>query len=326
MVTLGASAFFCNQNAGEEANFYDGIRAYQQTMAYDTANSITGNPSQWNTCIANREAGYVGYINSAPGPGRIFAIYLASKGMLNLALAGDSTAKTALYQSADNAEWKTLRPLMLDVGLERELNFTTEAMIAATAAGDTSRAPLVPVGIDFLLAHLDQIVNASVSHEPFLDGAIADTLIHYYIDTGSTDARIPPAIKALADHLWNNYWIPGTCSGTSKIQFSGCFAYSGGTTHMGIDPSTNLDPADDAGLNLMIAPMYAWLFKMTGNGTIPGSHGADCGGTTGQPCTYQQAGDIIFQKGISQSDYFQRKSWAQNYRWSFDYVKWRSKP
>ena len=325
MVTVGASAAFCNQNSGAGANFYDAIRAYQQTMAYDTANSITGNPSQWETCIANRKAGYLRYVNRVPH-GKVWAIYLASKGMMTLALGGDLSAKTALYQTADNAQWRTLRASMMDVGLERELNFTAESLIAASVAGDENQAGLIPVAIDYLLADIDQIVNSSVSHEPFIDGTVADTLIHYYVDTKGADARIPPAIKALADHLWNRYWIPGVCSGTPTAVFKGCFAYSAGLSQMGIDASTNGSPSNEAGLNLLIAPMYAWLFKMTGNGAIPGSDGSQCGGTPGQPCTYQQAGDTIFQKGISQSDYYQPKSWAQNYRWSFDYVLWRSRP
>jgi len=324
MVTKGSTPFFCNQNSGAGANFYDAIRAYQQTKTYDTANSITGNALQWDTCISNREAGYIGYVNSTTPPGAMWAIYLGSKGMMNLALNGDAAAQTGLFNSANNAQWKTLRPALEDVGLERELNFTTEAIIAANKAGDSSVASLIPVGIDYILADVDQIMNSGVSHEPFLDGTLADTLIHYYIDNGSTDARIPLAVKALADHLWVNYWIYGRCSGPQTDMIFGCFVYSAGMSHMGIDASTNLSPANDADLNLLIAPMYAWLFKMTGNGTIPGSDGSQCGGTRGRPCTYQQAGDTIFQKGISQSDYFDPKTWTQNYRWSFDYVTWRT--
>jgi hypothetical protein len=218
---------------------------------------------------------------------------------------------------------KTMRPALLDVGYERELNFTAEAFIAANKAGDSNEASVIPIGIDYILADIDQIVNAGVSHETFIDGTLADTLIHYYIDKGNTDARIPAAVKALADHIWVNYWLPGLCSGTNQT-LTGCFAYSAGMRHMGIDYSEIPGSSNAANLNLLIAPMYAWLFRMTGNGTIPGSDGTQCGGTSGQPCTYQQAGDTIFQKGVSQSDYFDPKTWAQNYRWSFDYVTWRS--
>lgn len=326
MVTKGSTAAFCGQNSGAGANFYDGIRAYQQTQAYDEANGITGNPSQWNTCIANRETGYLSYINSVNPRGGIWAIYLASNGMMNLALGGDSSAEAGLFESADNAQWKTLRPALLDVGLERELDFTTEAFVAAKKAGDSNEAPLIPVGIDYLLADVSQIVNDDVSHEPFIDGALADTLIQYYTDNGSVDARIPTAVKALADHLWVNYWIPGKCSGTNQ-QVTNCFAYSAGMRNLGIDASEiSNSTSNDADLNLMIAPMYGWLFKMTGNGTIPGSDGSQCGGTPGQPCTYQQAGDAIFASGVTQSDYYWLKGWDQNYRWSFDYVKWRNVP
>jgi hypothetical protein len=325
MVTKGANAAICGQN-GLHSNFYDAIRAYQQTQAYDADHGITGDPARWNACISNVRTGYLNYINLARPPGTIPSIYLASNGMMNLALSGDSAARTGLFETADNAQDKKMGPGLLDVGYERELDFTTEAFIAADKAGDSKEAQLIPVGIDYLLADVDQIVNAGVSHEPFLDGAIADTLIHYYTAKGSVDARIPIAVKALADDLWVHYWIPGKCTGPANVNLTGCFVYSSGTFAMGIDDATNLAAANDTNLNLMVAPMFAWLFKMTGNGTIPGSDGSQCGGTHGQPCTYQQAGDSIFASGVRQSDYYFPKDWAQDFRWSFDYVEWRNAP
>lgn len=325
MVTKGLVPGACGANRGASANFYDGIRAYLQAKSYDIAHRITRHPEQWDKCIENRKLGYVGYIDSTKPPGAIWAIYLASKGMAMLAQNGDTVARAALFDTADHAQWRTLRSSIMDVGYERELNFTTEAFIAAQAAGHPTAGKSVPIGITMMLGQVDQIVNAGVSHAPFLDGTLADTLIHYYIDSGSKDARIPAAIKSLADHLWVNYWIRGGCSGGTQ-QITDCFAYTAGQFHMGTDYSTNGYSNNDANLNLIIAPMYAWLFKMTGNGTIPGSDGSQCGGKRGQPCTYQQAGDTIFQSGVSQSDYFSPvKDWDQNFRWSFDYVTWRSR-
>lgn len=329
MMTKGSASLYCSAGStglSTSANFYDGIRAYQQVKAYDIANGITGNPSQWDTCLANRENGYVLYVNSTSPPGQIFAIFLASKGMANLALNGDTTAQAALFNTADHAQWHSMRPSLMDVGLGRELNFTTEAFKAANLAGDPNEAASIQVGLDFLLGDIDRIVNNNASHALFLDGTFADTLIHYYEDTGSTDVRVPMAIKALADHIWVNYWIPGGCSGATQ-QVTACFFYTAGQAHMGIDYATNGTGQNDADSNLLIAPMYAWLFKMTGDGTIPGSDGSQCllgGGVPGQPCTYQQAGDSIFLSGVKQDDYFAVKEWNQAFRWSFDYVTWRS--
>ena len=328
-VTRGNAFGYCtvgSTGASTGANFYDGIRAYQQIKAYDIANSMTGNPAQWDTCIANRENGYVGYINGSSPVGTIFAIYLASKGMEALALGGDTVAKNALFASSDNAQWKSMRPSMIDVGLGRELNFTTEANIAANNAGDPNQAAKIPIGITFLIGTVDQINYTNVSFAPFLAGTFADTLIHYYEDNGSTDKRIPMEIKALADNLWTKYWIPGGCSGATQ-QLKACFYYTAGQAQMGTDYATNGTAQNDADSNLLIAPMYAWLFRNTGNGTIPGSDGSQCllgGGVPGQPCTYQQAGDSIFLSGAQQDDYFAVKEWNQAFRWGFDYLKWRN--
>ena len=77
-------------------------------------------------------------------------------------------------------------------------------------------------------------------------------------------------------------------------------------------------PAPD--LNLLIAPLFGWLYHQTGE------------------AKYQQAGDAIFAGGITEdfdNDGFYEggsclgctgKFFSQNYRWSIDFVRWRNSP
>jgi hypothetical protein len=65
----------------------------------------------------------------------------------------------------------------------------------------------------------------------------------YYAE--SADPRVPPLIKLAADELWHRAWVPSSKS----------FWYESiGDTTVG---------APD--LNLLIAPLYAWIYMMTGD-------------------------------------------------------------
>jgi hypothetical protein len=122
--------------------------------------------------------------------------------------------------------------------------------------------------------------------KPFMDGLIAEALIQYYEETN--DPRIPHAIKAMADGLWSRAW-----DATEKA-----FYYES------TNP-TNMAPT----LNNLIAPMYAWLYKMTGDPV------------------YQQRGDAIFEGWVLNGwPEGAGKFYSQGYRWSFDYVEWRTNP
>jgi hypothetical protein len=103
----------------------------------------------------------------------------------------------------------------------------------------------------------------------------------------TSDPRVPPAIETAADAMWTWLWRPGSES----------FAY------------TNLDLNDAApDLNLLIAPAYAWLWQLTGEQR------------------HLDRGDAIFAGGVRRAWLGAGKTFSQNYRSSFDYVKWRSQP
>ena len=99
------------------------------------------------------------------------------------------------------------------------------------------------------------------------------------------DVRIPTRIRLAADELWNSAWVP----------ISSSFYY---------DSSDKSVAAPD--LSLLIAPAYAWLWQKTGVGD------------------YLQHGDQVFAGGVLYANFWSGKQFSQNYRWSFDYVKWRS--
>ncbi len=58
-------------------------------------------------------------------------------------------------------------------------------------------------------------------------------------------------------------------------------------------------------LNMLIAPVYAWLYHQTGD------------------ATYRTRGDDVFRGGVVGAWLDGAKQFNQNYRWSFAYVAWR---
>lgn len=97
------------------------------------------------------------------------------------------------------------------------------------------------------------------------------------------DPRVPPAIKLALDGLWPTAWVPSASA----------FLYD------------NHDRALAPDLNLLIAPAYAWLYHETGDRL------------------YLVRADQIFAGGVKSAYLGDGKHFNQNYRWSFDYVRWR---
>jgi hypothetical protein len=124
---------------------------------------------------------------------------------------------------------------------------------------------------------------------PFLVGLNIEALIEYY--ELSRDPEVPYLLKLAADKLYPN---PLTWHEASESMM--LVEEKNGQVTRG--------PAPD--LNLMIAPLYAWLCRHTGD------------------AKYCDIGDRIFASGVRRAYLDQGKQFVQNYRWSFKYVEWRA--
>lgn len=99
------------------------------------------------------------------------------------------------------------------------------------------------------------------------------------------DPRIPPAIKLALDESWVDAWVPPAFA----------FRYD------------DRDRALAPDLNLLIAPAFAWLYRHTGDRV------------------YLDRGDQVFAGGVKGAYLGHGKQFNQNYRWSFDFVRWRQR-
>ncbi|NJL19581.1 MAG: hypothetical protein HC895_00195 [Leptolyngbyaceae cyanobacterium SM1_3_5] len=127
---------------------------------------------------------------------------------------------------------------------------------------------------------------------PYMMGLTAEALIQFHQKTG--DSRILPALTKMADWLWEKLWN----SDKEAFQYT--------------DRDTQHEAGDDtkasADLNMLIAPLYAYLHYQTGEDR------------------FLQRGDQIFAggvKGAGLGTFTTAKQFMQNYRTSFQYVAWR---
>ncbi len=120
---------------------------------------------------------------------------------------------------------------------------------------------------------------------PFMVALSAEALIRNYKDT---PLKCIPTLKLAADKMWNDMWLPN----------SEAFMYTNVDT-----PEGGTEPAPD--LNLLICPLYAYIFKHT------------------KDRIYLDRADAIFEGGVKQAYLGSPKQFNQNYRWSFDYLRWR---
>ncbi|MGH9475450.1 MAG: putative Ig domain-containing protein [Terriglobales bacterium] len=226
-------------------------------------------------------------------------------GLYGACTEGDATACTYLHNFAH------ANKLPYDLAAEqvnvRETAYNLQLLRLDYDAGGATTLEEVQQDVDYSLGHIDNILSQSPSsfEESFYDGLMAQELCHYYEDpqTGNfSDARIPPAIKEFADHLWNDNWIP-------RDGDNGEFIY--GVVRDGAawvdEPMYDNDPMRP--LNLLIAPLFAFVYHTTGN------------------ALYQREGDTIWYSGVETPTGngidWSAKNFNQQYRWSFDYVRWR---
>jgi hypothetical protein len=308
----------------------EGIQYYDGAWVYDQIGMYTNNLAYWATGTLNSSpcaiSGF-GNPQGAKAPSALYREYLQAQSPPGNGMQGfwvfphglyydckslsDTQACTYLHDLAINANGASMIantiPYTDGVNVREAAYMLGAKRLDYDAGGGTTLAQ-VKAMVAYCLGIEDQIVNGTVGWEqPFMDGLLAQALIEYYLDpnTGNQqDVRIPPAIKALADHLWSTAWIPWV--GTNGNFFYNSVQYQVGfATNPGNGTAQMLES-----LNLLIAPMYAWLYQQTGQQQ------------------YLLEGDTIWYAGVndppSDGIAWSGKNFSQQYRWSFDYVQWRS--
>jgi MYXO-CTERM domain-containing protein len=282
----------CAPGAIEECGIWDGcVQYYDGERVYFQIADYTGDRS-FEECAQRVEGVYRDtYVipNGGGVPGyRIFAEGLR----MDFVRTGDEVSRDAALLLANHAAY-SVSPVAWVVSseLSREVAYHLMARLIATSLGEADEARAAEKFADLALGHLDQWFvtgNYTGRIAPFMVGLTAEALIRWYERT--SDPRVLPALMTALDWLWENAWLASEES----------FYYErlvGGPA-----PTTG---APD--LNGLIAPAYAWVYRMTGD------------------IRFRDRGDAIFA-GSRNAWLDGGKQFSQTYRWTFDYVRWRTEP
>jgi hypothetical protein len=262
------------------AVYYDAQRVYFEMRDY------TGDDT-WSTCARAAEDVYLSYVDQ--NGGRIPAYRVYTEGLLRSYLqtprAGLRSSILSICSNAAFASDET--PLANTAGPQylRERSLILMAYLTEYALSERQRSKLrgfIQQTLDDFQAWSEN--SETVGMRPFFTALAAESLIRY--TEAFPDPRIVPALSTVANKLWSDGWDT----------VAGGFRYA-------LDDSDSATAAPD--LNLLIAPLYGWLYQQTGD------------------AAFARKGDEIFQNGVQKAYLKGPKQFNQNYHWSFDYVRWR---
>lgn len=269
---------------------YDGGRVYQQIDTY-TANHGAANHPRWQHCALTILDPYRQWINANNAALQAPAIFPYGMAM-NYWRTREATNKTAVDNLATKDGFAPYTGY-IDPYWVRETAYQIDVWIASEMMGH-ARYPQLQPAVDKLVGQMDQFANQNPSPlmYPFMTGIAMEALINWYemnAKEGTPDYRIPYVVKGVLDKLWAQNWLS---DGYSLLY----------------NPYNipNLDNFTE--LNDLVAPAYAWYWSKTGDDT------------------YLQRGDLLFAHTFDTPGSYDwsGKQFSQIYKWSFDYVAWRT--
>lgn len=312
---LSYGSILCNQNNISQYEqgvwYYDGERVFYQIGDYR-------NETSWQTtCAQWVENAYLPSILARNGGEQGYEVF--TRGLrIDAERTGNTVSKKALHLLANADYYYEYTREAIWPGAMRENSYALEAMLDDEAANGAAYS-FDTTTMEALLGQLDQIFiqkQYNTYMQPFMMGLMANALIQYYTEK-SPDPRIPYYLKQALDGMWNEAWSDTEhgfnyqCWPVEETDNLGntTFCYNAGDADYQGPAMPPPGPyAHDVlpNLNLLIAPAYAWMYLQTGDNK------------------YRERADTLFADGVVYSDLSGAgKTFSQNYRWSFDYVKWR---
>jgi len=279
--------------------YYDGIKVYYQIAAYTK-------DDKWLKGVKVCRDWYRDLVLSPEmiGGWRLFphGLYLdykktgdpkSKEAILKLARSGAFANRTIDYAKTSIYDLKT-------VPLSREVAYNINCYQVARELGEPDFQKPDPY-LDLALGHLSiwsawlrtdrksyaYDADNGTGFQPFMVGLTCEALIRYYESKGADPVikeKIFKAVKEIALLMWEEAWV----------EKGNALYYE----------SNRKQAAPD--LNLLIAPVYAWLWHRTGD------------------LQFVTKGDKLFEGGVKKAWIGGGKQFSQSYRWSFDYVNWRT--
>ncbi len=307
---LGESNFQAQLNM----QYYDAQRVFLQIADY------TGDDDPWQRYADAAESTYKTYLEK--NDFQIAGYMRFPHGLfMDWRRNGDEQSREYLFRLRETGAFATpedpaYNRLWRDSRYSREIAYAIETQVLAERAGAPAQTYRKDLYVDMALDHIDAWLTGDFGHndeqwrfcQAFMAGLTASALIAYDDHLESTgrdrDPRVLARIETLSDWLWQTMWVAGVGGSRGdwyphESSTLGAFEY----VQPSVEGVGSEDPAPD--LNLLIAPMYGWLYAQTG------------------AARFRDRGDAVFAGGIAMASLEQNKIFNQNFRSSFDYVEWR---
>ncbi len=321
--------------------YYDAQRIQFQISDY------TGQAEPWNTHAQEAERIYRIYLDNRFNYNETIPWFVQgwrrfSHGIkMDAERTADPTSVEGVLRMRDNGSFANVLTfnsthLWYYERRSREIAYMISAHVNAEKFGLPRQEEALALYISMSMKHLDEWITETYADpvhrlSPFMVGLTSEALIEFYeweIENNrdpsalfthpsvlyNSTRTIPEALQQVAYHMRYTatvesgdnagklMWVEDM-SGNSYATWGD----EGGSGYSALryESINNARPAP--ALNLLICPLYAWVFKQTGN------------------LDYINIGDKLWEAGVATTNVgWNTKTYNQNYRWSFDYVKWRN--
>ena len=308
---------------------YDGGRVYQQIADYDyNTPGMPGyqNPahnSHWKRCAQAVMDPFKNDIIATQGA-ILIEPYLHPYGLeMNYLRTGDSSDLQAVKYTANGARWGISYAYVVTADSTRITSYILDSYLAAEMAGQPRNTAFLPRTVDIVLGYMDQLRNLNFNDpnnqqfnaNPYMFGAAMEALINYYeldlVKGNIPDARIPLEIKKTLD------WLASSANAYIPSRHTTLYSFY----DLPRDPNLVGGMLFEATeLNDLLAPAYAWYWSQTGDAASLAT------------------GDDLFNHVFDSASFYNpygypdngwtwgAKEFNQVYKWSFDFVRWRTLP
>jgi len=241
--------FLYDQRIGQKAQEYknrwssgnDGDKLaatyYDAALGFEYISRRLGDPSLTNTALAAAQYYSSNYV--VPAGGVVPGNWIFTDGLRKF---GFGSTVNLLAQNGSYCMTNVAHEPLYNVGLSREVAYCLKAMLNAQAMGYTVNQDRLFQHISAAQSHLEQWASGvGIPYlRPFMVGLTANSVIRYHDTIAPLGIR--ERLQAVATKMKNELWI----------ESARAFKYTDRVT-----PEGGEEPAPD--LNLLIAPMYAWL-------------------------------------------------------------------
>lgn len=299
---------------------YDGGRIYQQISDYDY--NVPGMPGYQNTAARDHwkrcaELAMEPYKDSLIGTlgGLTREPNQFPFGMeMNQLRTGDTTNETAIDYMQYAPGYYNFFSGSAYASSTRLSGYMMDNRLAAELVGEQRDSAFLLRQADVILGYLDQSYNLNFGNpnqqsygiHPFTVGLAMEALITYYeldlAEGNVPDARIPLEIKKVLDWWQAKEYIPSTHT----------LAYQ--AYDLPMDPTKVAGLYSATELNDLVSPAYAWYWSKTNDPNVL-AEGDDL---------FNHVFDSAGSQGVGGGWTYSVKEFNQVYKWSFDYVRWRT--